>query len=1254
MAAKTDQWVRIFEVEETRRHTKGYTVYKVKSTNEENGSRHLLGHKARKNSKGRFKEAESLASTLGIQESSSLYSQLSDTEDDFSICSSPDFSPAGLPCPSASTTETLPAEASDKTGSSQRAVDTLTASTKGDHPGALGLIATVQNIGSHSYNCHENLTEKKSNITVEDIEREEKVKCDVRCDVSSENGVDDNGFTYSIGNCDDKNSKDILNQVERHASISSLSSLSSQPCCVYENPVHDSPKQHRDPRPSEDTQGTSAENIIDPTPARVKQTTCPVPPLEIKRRISTSSRKNSVPLTPLTPLSTTVTPVLPTHKVPSPQEVANTQYIFVAAQQINEAQHHEQNRDYKQALDMYREGVGTLLQGVQGDGDGSRREAVRRKTAQYLQRAEQLMARLTRKDKKKKQHSDGPPPEISSSGEAGLKSRASDLSRYRVAGLAGSVIIATDTTNGDTVAIKVLIKSGIGSGEKTVVPENVPFMVPIIRYHETDTAIYLVLKFISGGKLWSHIRKYVSEGHANTDDMFNNSSNTYAGRRLLQETTDPDCLACDALFLCETPSLSSHISSHLSSPQPCSQTAPSTNNFLTVPDCGSLGGSSGCSEASSSCFPNGYLQIFSDYTHSLPSSSSMVLIPPLGLGSHVATVPVPKSKSAGALVIAAECSNATRDALEDSRLSAKEDKNVLQVGILLNGNSLITDEDKVSIGSDTLSGVSEDFSCSMAVNIPNLLPDPLPLPEVKITNESNPEMNSDLISKEDESHFMKPKGDNNGEFLSQVNIRHCKTELVPQKHSEKCDASVRSSTTETEQPHIDKQGKTQLTRNGGREPLYLRATDNYLGIDDEKDDTSITDTSFASVTLPSFSWTKRDDSELASLDIEDLIRNSKQLLQNVDYTLQQSKSHGATTFHDSDDSTSVDHSELPYDGDSIDFDQPDKGKTMVSKMENEKKILQDQYFSHVSTIPESPSSANQSELSLVSQKIKATSLTAVKSDSLLMAPKCEVDHNERSTSTDCIEYQGVRSHIPIVNPGVESTHEIQDTMAHYEQQENDHVNNSLNSCEAPIESSLAALLEKYSANRGHDFRPRLPEGIVKVWSSQIISAITALHQLGVVWGDINSDNVLLDEGGSILVTYESRWSSVQRNVWSKKCWKHLGGQYKMEEAAAQQQKMGSLAPELRSPLAHPTTASDWWSVGAIMYHMLTGQSVNAAHPSGITSHTELLIPAHLSTEAASLLSQLLCAHPTGRLGGGGAGAQEIKDHAFFTGIEWTE
>lgn len=88
--------------------------------------------------------------------------------------------------------------------------------------------------------------------------------------------------------------------------------------------------------------------------------------------------------------------------------------------------------------------------------------------------------------------------------------------------------------------------------------------------------------------------------------------------------------------------------------------------------------------------------------------------------------------------------------------------------------------------------------------------------------------------------------------------------------------------------------------------------------------------------------------------------------------------------------------------------------------------------------------------------------------------------------------------------------------------------------------------------------------------------------------DFNPDNVLLDDGGSILVTYESRWSSVQRNVRGGKSWKCMNGQNAVDEALARHKK-GYLAPELESPLVHPTTAADWWSVGALMYHMLTGQ-----------------------------------------------------------------
>lgn len=68
-------------------------------------------------------------------------------------------------------------------------------------------------------------------------------------------------------------------------------------------------------------------------------------------------------------------------------------YIYLAASQICLAQNSEASGHYQQAFNHYKIGVGILLQGVQGDVNKARRDAVRRKTAQYLMKAEDLYNR---------------------------------------------------------------------------------------------------------------------------------------------------------------------------------------------------------------------------------------------------------------------------------------------------------------------------------------------------------------------------------------------------------------------------------------------------------------------------------------------------------------------------------------------------------------------------------------------------------------------------------------------------------------------------------------------------------------------------------------------------------------------------------------------------------------------------------------------------------------------------------------------
>uniref|UniRef100_A0A670JUN3 Sorting nexin 15 n=1 Tax=Podarcis muralis TaxID=64176 RepID=A0A670JUN3_PODMU len=65
-------------------------------------------------------------------------------------------------------------------------------------------------------------------------------------------------------------------------------------------------------------------------------------------------------------------------------------YLPLATERIRQALESEAAKDYKEAFCGYRSGVDLLLQGLQGDPDTARREAVKKKTAEYLQRAEEI------------------------------------------------------------------------------------------------------------------------------------------------------------------------------------------------------------------------------------------------------------------------------------------------------------------------------------------------------------------------------------------------------------------------------------------------------------------------------------------------------------------------------------------------------------------------------------------------------------------------------------------------------------------------------------------------------------------------------------------------------------------------------------------------------------------------------------------------------------------------------------------------
>ncbi|XP_059208518.1 ribosomal protein S6 kinase delta-1 [Centropristis striata] len=161
----------------------------------------------------------------------------------------------------------------------------------------------------------------------------------------------------------------------------------------------------------------------------------------------------------------------------------------------------------------------------------------------------------------------------------------------------------------------------------------------------------------------------------------------------------------------------------------------------------------------------------------------------------------------------------------------------------------------------------------------------------------------------------------------------------------------------------------------------------------------------------------------------------------------------------------------------------------------------------------------------------------------------------------------------------------------------------------------------------------LPESEVRVWGAQILLALESLHQQGILCRDLNPRNVLLTSNGKVCLTFFGQWSEVQSEISSKA----------MEQMYC--------APEIGG-VSRVTEACDWWSLGALLFELLTGMPLWQLHPAGVHSHTQLLIPNHLSAAAASLLTELLQFDAGYRLGSGGGGVSDIKCHPFFSSVSW--
>eukprot|EP00730_Choanoeca_flexa_P005052 TRINITY_DN11866_c3_g3_i7.p1 TRINITY_DN11866_c3_g3~~TRINITY_DN11866_c3_g3_i7.p1 ORF type:complete len:509 (+),score=148.32 TRINITY_DN11866_c3_g3_i7:149-1675(+) len=167
---------------------------------------------------------------------------------------------------------------------------------------------------------------------------------------------------------------------------------------------------------------------------------------------------------------------------------------------------------------------------------------------------------------------------------------------------------------------------------------------------------------------------------------------------------------------------------------------------------------------------------------------------------------------------------------------------------------------------------------------------------------------------------------------------------------------------------------------------------------------------------------------------------------------------------------------------------------------------------------------------------------------------------------------------------------------------------------------------------------QFPEPQARFYTAMLVLALEHLHEKNIIYRDLKPENILIDMNGYIKLTDFGLCKE---------------GVDRFGRTATFCGTPEYMAPEILQQKGYGMEV-DWWTVGTLLYEMLTGL------PPFYDEDTQemyrkilfqpLTFPEDVSLMAQDIIAKLLQRTPAQRLGK--FSAEEIKEHLFFKGLEW--